>query len=485
VEWAGLPAPSTRFVRRPSMPTGQPGIGSACAPRSEPEPTGATMWIRQHAISNLKRRVEAALGPVLAGPSHSTHPDKTSMAEHPETIEPGLCAKCIGNSRFAGWIVKNGQPGECDFDSTHGKSNNIVTVEEFAEEVDRYFRETYQIGEEYPYATEHSDNPSYGTYGQSYEEILADDLECDQNVLSAIVDNLPDCSHHDIAQGGDPFYIDANYEPIVTAEKRIRAEEEQRWYEIRFSLQWDEFCHTVQYERRFFKIKELLDQLFGEPKEYDQGAIKPLYMLKAGQKIYRARLLDDALTWERVDKSPETELSAPPKAVARAGRMNVEYIPAFYAAFSEETAVAEIRPGIRDQVAVGEFVLRKDLKVFDFTAFTRPGGDWKQVVSHTRYDFITQMQDEISKPVRPFEKQREYIGTQIVAEYLREHFDCDAVIYRSSMVKGDKTDDRNIVILDRGVEFVGKGPNQVLSLAHHELKDIVDVVYRIETGIPF
>ncbi len=100
--------------------------------------------------------------------------------------------------------------------------------------------------------------------------------------------------------------------------------------------------------------------------------------------------------------------------------MNVEYIPAFYAAFSEETAVAEIRPGIGEHVAVGEFVVQRELRVFDFTVFARaPREQWKEVYGHTRYDFIHQMEGEISKPVLPFDRQREYIPTQIAAEYVR------------------------------------------------------------------
>lgn len=402
------------------------------------------------------------------------------LSEDPET---GICEKCIGNSHFADWIVKNGRKGECEFDSAHGSSNNIVTVEEFAEEVDRYFRETYQLGEEYAYATEHSDNPSYDTHGEPYEEILANDLECDRNVLSAIVENLPDCSHHDIAQGADPFYIDSNYERIANAEARFRAEEEERWYEHRFTYQWDDFCQMVQYQRRFFKIKESLDDLFGAPEEYEGGAIKPVYALKAGQKIYRARILDEDFTFERLNQNPASELGAPPRAKARPGRMNVEYIPAFYAAFSEDTTIAELRPGLGDQVAIGEFILQRDLRVFDFTAFSRPDSDWKELRAHTRYAFITQMENEISKPLRAFEKQREYIATQIVAEYLREHFGCDAVIYKSSMVKGHQADNRNIVILDRGVEFVGAG--QALALARHDIKDIRDVLYQTSPSIPF
>jgi len=397
--------------------------------------------------------------------------------------ETGICEKCIGNRDFADWIVRNGHEGECEFDSTHGTSGSVVTVEEFAEEVDRYFRDTYQLGEEYMFATEDSDNPSYDTYGDPYEEILANDLECDRPVLTAIIDSLPDCSDRDIAQGAEPFYVDANYERISTAEKRLRAEEEERWYENRFTYQWDEFCQIVQYERRFFRIKEPLDELFGKPDEYEGGAIKPVYALTAGQRIFRARLIDEQFTFERLIRSPASELGAPPRDKARGGRMNVEYIPAFYAAFSEDTAIAELRPGIGDQVVVGQFLLQKDLRVFDFTAFSRPDSDWKELRAHTRYAFITQMEDEISKPLRPFEKQREYIATQIVAEYLREHFGCDAVIYKSSMVRGSKADNRNIVILDRSADFVGAGG--VLSLAGHDINDIADVTYQTAAGIPF
>src|SRR6202022_1310326 len=145
--------------------------------------------------------------------------------------------------------------------------------------------------------------------------------------------------------------------------------------------------------------------LFGTPEEYDVGTIRPAYVLEIGQKIYRARLLDDGFTESHLNNNPAKELSAPPKEKARAGRMSVEYIPAFYGAFSEETAVAEIRPGIGDQVAVGELAVMKQVRVFDFTAFSRSRGEaWKESYAHTRYDFITQLQDEISKPILPFER---------------------------------------------------------------------------------
>lgn len=102
--------------------------------------------------------------------------------------------------------------------------------------------------------------------------------------------------------------------------------------------------------------------------------------------------------------------------------------------------------------------------------------DGQHLHSHTRYDFITQLESEISKPVLPFEKQRAYIATQIIAEYLREYFECDAVIFRSSMHKGDEADNRNIVIFYRGIGFVGK--DALLGLSKHHVTEVRDATYK-------
>src|SRR6266478_371545 len=224
------------------------------------------------------------------------------MAAFTENDEQSLCAKCTSNAQFAKWIEENGSKGKCDFDKSHGRSNAVVTVEAFAEEVDRYFRDNYTRGEEYMDGRA----GSYDTYGEPYQDILGNELECDEQVFNAIIASLPDCSDRDIAQGDEPFYDDcANYESIADANKRSRLDEEEYWYENRFSFQWGDFCKTVKFERRFFKTKELLDQLFGKPEEYHEGAIKPIYDLKAGQKLFRARILDEDFTYDRLRTSPE------------------------------------------------------------------------------------------------------------------------------------------------------------------------------------
>jgi hypothetical protein len=391
-----------------------------------------------------------------------------------------LCTRCVGDQEFVSWIQIHGKRGKCDFDPTHGKSRKVVPVRDFAVEVDGYFRENYKRGEEYAYATRDSDNPSYDTRGSSYREILSNDLQADNDLIDAIVEHLPDADHAEIMDGGEPFYDDfSNYESLADVRAREQQEQEERWYERRFEYQWNDFCSVVQYERRFFKTKELLDALFGTPEEYDQGTIRPVYALEIGQTIYRARLLGEGLTEPQVAQNPAKELGAPPKDKARAGRMSVEYIPVFYGAFSELTAVAELRPSIGDQVAVAEFNLLKPLRVFDFTAFSQRGVPWQESYAHTRYDFITQMEDGISKPISPFERQREYIATQIVAEYLREYFNCDAIIYQSSMHKSDKEDNRNIVILSLGNDFIGAATPSSLTLARYNIRHIANVSYEI------
>jgi hypothetical protein len=363
------------------------------------------------------------------------------------TNDPNICTRCIGTKRFAKWIGCHGVVGQCGIEPAHGR-RKVVPVSKFAEAVDAWFRETFTQGTAEPYITDDSDNVSYEQRGQPYRYLLTGELECSVNAIDVIAEHLPDVSHHDIKQGADPFYDDGqNYEEIEAIKRREQEESEEHWYEDRFRLQWQDFCHNVQYKRRFFQLKELLDDLFGEPSEYDGGIIRPVYMLPVGQKIYRARLLSDHLTDDRLRSDPAGELGAPPRERTRAGRMNVEYIPAFYAAFSRETAVAEIRPGIGEQVGIGEFTLQRELKTLDFTAFAR--ADFEVAYVQTRYDFIDQMEGEISKPILALDRQREYIPTQIVAEYLREYFGCDAVIYRSSMIKDRNQESRNIVLLNK------------------------------------
>lgn len=400
------------------------------------------------------------------------------------TDEMKVCTKCVTSPRFKKWIRTMGERGRCDIVGEHGGRSRVVSVGDLARYVDEIFREEYQSGSEYSFYDFDSDGREFGQMGSSLLDIITDELLCDEGLANKIIENLPDFSGRDIAKGAEPFYdYLGNYEKIADVEARSRAESDEFWYTVRFSLQWEDFCKHVTYENRYFMAKKLLDKLFGKPSEYEGcGPVNPIYILRAPLKIYRARVIDASFTEEILRANPAKEIGAPPRDRATAGRMNVEFIPAFYGAFSEQTAVAETRPDIGDEIAIGEFVLKTDVKVFDFTVFAVPrfGG---RGVDHTRYDFIDQLEREISRRVRSHERRREYIPTQIVAEYLKLHFGCDAIIYHSAVVSARSEENRNIVFLPRLDSFVGCA-DEILNFSSFRVLEVGDVSYKLTETFP-
>lgn len=397
-----------------------------------------------------------------------------------------VCFLCLSDGALRDWIEETGTEDDCDFDPEH-LSVACATVEALAEQADTWFRENYQPGgstfEVDP--DPDSDRVYQGTEGRPYEEIFAEELGASSEVTDAVVGALPDVSERDIQQGADPYYTDAhNFEPIEEAKAREKADQDDYWFANRYTFEWEEFCRQVQFSSRFFGIKQKLDELFGDPAEYGEGPVKPLYDLPAAQKLYRARLMRDDLTEAALNDDGAAKLGPPPSARTQSGRMNVEFIPVFYAAFSKATVVGELRPSIGDSIAVGAFETRVPLKVFDFTVFDQRAAGRHHFYDHSRYDVITQLQAEISRPVRPHERQREYIATQIVAEYLKSYFACDAIIYRSSMQRDEGTDNRNIVILNRE-SFVGADDPNVVSYVGWSLLEVTDVRYTTVDGMPF
>jgi hypothetical protein len=362
-----------------------------------------------------------------------------------------VCSKCIGDEQFSNWIKKNGMRGECDFDESHASQFKIVPINDFAEEVDRYFRDHYGIGEEYPSFVEDSDRIEYLRRGSPLNEVITDLLQTDSSsVVDATIDFLPDSDPRD----GDLFYDSwQNYESLKTATDREKAEADQYYeflYEEKITSNWKNFCETVKHRRRFFNNKKILDNLFGPCTSYEAGKIKPIYQLGAGEKIFRARLIEGSNLKKKLEQNPAKELSSPPKEKAVAGRMNVGFIPVFYGAFDRDTALSEVRPSIDQLAVVGEFVLQKDLRVFDFTVFDDAVKEKDEDRRHTRYHFIRHIHEFLARPVSHFEKDLEYIPTQVVAEYLKSVFNCDAIIYKSSLLKNsaDKYG-KNIVLLSK------------------------------------
>lgn len=164
----------------------------------------------------------------------------------------------MGNKIFSEWIDEHGEKGNCDFDPSHGNKNRVILVDDFSEHIDEYFRSHYGRGDEYVYATEDSDNMQYSTYGEPYQEILSDDLQCDEEVLNAIIEKFPDADYIDIKDGGEAFYDDfASYESIDAAAKRD-LDAMDYYYELEASLSNPNSLDTLH--RSLESMKQLLEE---------------------------------------------------------------------------------------------------------------------------------------------------------------------------------------------------------------------------------
>jgi len=128
--------------------------------------------------------------------------------------------------------------------------------------------------------------------------------------------------------------------------------------------------------------------------------------------------------------------SAPPSGYARAGRCNPKGVSYLYAALEEHTAVAEIRPFIKDAISIAQLTPVCDLRLvnldYDPTAVVS-GKDF--LYDHIRRDFarVNKSQDG------------DYLVTQFVAAFI-EHLGYDGLCFRSSLVK----DGTNYVLFNPG-----------------------------------
>lgn len=229
--------------------------------------------------------------------------------------------------------------------------------------------------------------------------------------------------------------------------KRLGFEEEE--HERIFAEQrWTEQIRTFKHSRRYFndEAKKFFSTLFDVALQAKNRSIfeptpAAARIVRAGKKIVRARRLagaDIAGLKELILTDPKAQLGPPPPTIAKQNRMNPAGVPLFYGAESIQTAIAEVRPSIGDEVAICEFQTTRDLKLFDFTRFDQPLE--RQTTSHwlDNYDkreealvMLKYLNRLIAQPARS--EETDYIMTQAMAEFLHYEIDdgFDGIIFGS------------------------------------------------------
>ena len=198
---------------------------------------------------------------------------------------------------------------------------------------------------------------------------------------------------------------------------------------------WDRLKTSVKENSRFFTNMD-------EFVQYDYlTAGKSLHV---GQKLYRSRITPIGQKKIKCDK-----MGCPPKELATAGRANPVGIPYLYLSDSAKTTYFEVRAVYLDQLSVGTFKIQRELELVDFIydvnlfiAYNDGSTSLKEIVIKKK--IIDSISEDLSKPLRRYDSELEYVPTQLICEYCKRIVGADGISFESSLHKGG----RNYVLFD-------------------------------------
>ena len=166
--------------------------------------------------------------------------------------------------------------------------------------------------------------------------------------------------------------------------------------------------------------------------------------LRTGQKLYRSRITPAGQKIIKRDK-----MGCPPKELATAGRANPLGIPYLYLSDYAKTTYFEVRAVYLDKLSVGTFEIKRELKLIDFVydvnlflSYNDSTSSLKEIIIKKKV--IEAISSDMSKPLRRYDSEIEYVPTQLICEFCRRVVGSDGITFESSLHKGG----RNYVLFD-------------------------------------
>lgn len=196
---------------------------------------------------------------------------------------------------------------------------------------------------------------------------------------------------------------------------------------------WKEFADSIKTENRFH------NKMFN-PDVFASFVSVISRTVDAKEIFYRARISQNSIGYTIND------MGTPLKGKASSGRINPEGISVLYVASDAKTVLNEVRATTYDYVTIGEFILKRNLKVVNLSAisttspFEYVADIEKYVVNKTIFE---EMALDFSKPLRRADSVLEYLPTQYIAEFIKSQ-GYDGVQYNSTL----KSEGYNIAIFD-------------------------------------
>lgn len=215
------------------------------------------------------------------------------------------------------------------------------------------------------------------------------------------------------------------------------------------------FANSVRRKNRFildeFK-KNFLDTIISTS-ESRVKYIKErtsLWRAQRGSTTRKISIENDEVEFEE-DLPYPSERMVPLENKCSEARANPKGIRHLYLSNLKETALAEVRPFLKENISLGHFKAAKNLKVVDCSndpkkdAIAWDGNDFvERIVDPTEREEIVwgDINEAFSRPINKDDIIDEYVPSQIIAEVFKMN-DFDGVVYKSSLDEG-----YNVVLFD-------------------------------------
>jgi len=312
-----------------------------------------------------------------------------------------VCSNCFSDPELRGFIQSSGKHGNCDIcNSRESQTLELAELFDFFQELLNNFQ-TSEAGS--PLKSKIQENWNFFSSHQSANKIL-------NEVLQYINSDIT--SSNDLVQYTSEIVNNYSY--------------------------WDELKEDLKWKRRFLPDLEIIQDLGWD------GFFNTQYELKHDTKLFRARVHHES---EQKAYKAEKMMCPEPK-ISKGGRANPSGIPCLYLSDNHETVLYEVRASYLDELSIGEFQLKKELekvKIVDFTEDTslfQPSAVNETIKGRLLRDKISR---ELSKPMRRYDTDIEYIPTQFICEFIKVFTGASGIRFSSSLhPKGN-----NIVIFDQ------------------------------------
>ena len=357
-----------------------------------------------------------------------------------------VCTSCIDELVLKSRLRRTGTKGKCSY---CGRLRQTIAVSVISQIIDNAFQEHYVRVDD--------DDDGFGLYAQY-------GLSSDDGI--PVIDAISDAAGISFPIASDiQRVMEARYQSRSAYEMRERTpyDAESFYQRMHPSDQgmredWDAFEHELKHRARFFNRRgaDLLASVFGHIDRLAVQNGRQLVLIGGPgtgvTQLFRARVFQSESSLLDALKNPEEKLGAPPPKLAATGRMNARGISVFYGADTCAGAIAEVRPPVGSNVAVGTFDIVKEVTLLDLTALPLIEHNNDSIFDPNtkkrieRIVFLRSLGERMTKPVMPDDQEIEYLVTQAIADFLStENIPrLDGIIFESVQT----TDSRNVVLFN-------------------------------------